>query len=1126
MKATNEMTTNGRIGTKHVMVLLSDGVPEVLGMTTAEASADAVAKATTAKSLGTVVYTIGLGANVNPTLMKQIASLPANYYFAPTGAALASIYQTIAATECRRDPATVSGTKINDVNANGTINQGEIGIEGWEITLTEVAGNGLVLRTNTGIGGDFEFSDVIPGNYLLCEVARTGWVQTAPSVAVYSGCYFLNLDPGAVLAEQNFLNTESNKPQCRDGKDNDNDGKIDFVGGDAGCNDPEDNDENQKPIISVIGTNPAIVTLGDTYSDQSATVADPEEGDITAKLVTTGTVDTSVMGNYTITYNATDSQNVSAVTKTRTVRVVVACADGRDNDSDGKIDFAGGDTGCDNPGDNDENNRPVITILGANPFNVTQDGTFTDPGATAFDPEELDVTSAIVIAGSIDTSLVGSYTLRYNVYSEDLGCDNSEDNDENEKPVITVLGDDPFVVYLGTTFVDPSATVVDPEEGDITTPNLVTTGIVDSNILGIYTVTYNAADSKGLAADTKSRTVKVVTSCSDGKDNDGDTLIDFPADLGCDSVTDDSENAKPVISLLGDVVMNLIVGTPYVEAGATVHDEEDGQISNKLVIFGTVDSHTSGAYVITYNATDSVNVAADEVSRTINVSSGQCTENCGGSTPPACSDGSDNDGDGLADFPRDPGCDSPQDNDERDTGPVITLLGANPMSIAVGTVFVDPGATAYDPQDGDITSLIVVTGSVNSSSAGAYTLTYNVSDAQGHAATPVDRTVNVISGGGGCTSNCGGTESLIITNEKLTSTGTTTVLITWNTNLPSDSRVAYGLDPVVTLGVQPLYGYDLTTATDATATTSHSVTVEGIPSSASAYFRPVSTAGTQSAVGMELTRGGVLGESTECFYLNEYMRLGANNTPSEVTKLQSFLRNFEGFTTLEVNGFFDITTDVAVRQFQDKYKTDVLIPWNLPANTGYVYYTTQKKINEIYCQREFPMNAMQITEIMAYRQLVNESRIHGDVMPVSSVNTNTETSGDVAGANSEKLDGIAEANTSGLLADVVLTETPADAPVKVNRGRIALADLLATAPRLSNELSGTDEDQDLSEEDAEFGVVAGVSTKSGLAATIESLTDRLHLSSASLILLGLLLILAVTLGIYFIKNYNRSNETQ
>jgi hypothetical protein len=33
---------------------------------------------------------------------------------------------------------------------------------------------------------------------------------------------------------------------------------------------------------------------------------------------------------------------------------------------------------------------------------------------------------------------------------------------------------------------------------------------------------------------------------------------------------------------------------------------------------------------------------------------------------PRCSDGADNDGDGLTDFPADPGCDSPTDNDEAD----------------------------------------------------------------------------------------------------------------------------------------------------------------------------------------------------------------------------------------------------------------------------------------------------------------------------------------------------------------------------------------------------------------------------------------------------------------------------
>lgn len=41
----------------------------------------------------------------------------------------------------------------------------------------------------------------------------------------------------------------------------------------------------------------------------------------------------------------------------------------------------------------------------------------------------------------------------------------------------------------------------------------------------------------------------------------------------------------------------------------------------------------------------------------------------GGNTPPQCSDERDNDGDGLIDFPKDPGCASPQDDDESDSGP-------------------------------------------------------------------------------------------------------------------------------------------------------------------------------------------------------------------------------------------------------------------------------------------------------------------------------------------------------------------------------------------------------------------------------------------------------------------------
>jgi hypothetical protein len=76
--------------------------------------------------------------------------------------------------------------------------------------------------------------------------------------------------------------------------------------------------------------------------------------------------------------------------------------------------------------------------------------------------------------------------------------------------------------------------------------------------------------------------------------------------------------------------------------------------------------------------------------------------------------------------------------------PVITLLGDNPMNLTVGDTFTDPGATAVDNVDGDLTESIVVGGdTVDTSTAGTYVITYNVSDAAGNAAEEVTRTVNV-----------------------------------------------------------------------------------------------------------------------------------------------------------------------------------------------------------------------------------------------------------------------------------------------------------------------------------------------------------------------------------------------
>jgi len=73
--------------------------------------------------------------------------------------------------------------------------------------------------------------------------------------------------------------------------------------------------------------------------------------------------------------------------------------------------------------------------------------------------------------------------------------------------------------------------------------------------------------------------------------------------------------------------------------------------------------------------------------------------------------------------------------------PVITLIGANPMTVQCATGFTDPGATATDNCSGSVT--VTRTGTVNAGIPGQYTITYSATDAAGNTATAT-RTVKVV----------------------------------------------------------------------------------------------------------------------------------------------------------------------------------------------------------------------------------------------------------------------------------------------------------------------------------------------------------------------------------------------
>ena len=72
------------------------------------------------------------------------------------------------------------------------------------------------------------------------------------------------------------------------------------------------------PVISVVGTTNLSVKQNAGYSDAGASATDSVDGDL--DITISGTVDTSTIGEYTITYTAIDrAGNTSSVTRTVTV---------------------------------------------------------------------------------------------------------------------------------------------------------------------------------------------------------------------------------------------------------------------------------------------------------------------------------------------------------------------------------------------------------------------------------------------------------------------------------------------------------------------------------------------------------------------------------------------------------------------------------------------------------------------------------------------------------------------------------------------------------------------------------------------------------------------------------------
>jgi len=87
----------------------------------------------------------------------------------------------------------------------------------------------------------------------------------------------------------------------------------------GGSSSSSDEKDTTAPVITVAGSSPLTIALDSTYVDQGATAQDDVDSSVT--VTTTGTVDTTTVGSYTITYTAEDAAGNTA-TATRVVDVI------------------------------------------------------------------------------------------------------------------------------------------------------------------------------------------------------------------------------------------------------------------------------------------------------------------------------------------------------------------------------------------------------------------------------------------------------------------------------------------------------------------------------------------------------------------------------------------------------------------------------------------------------------------------------------------------------------------------------------------------------------------------------------------------------------------------------------
>ncbi len=222
--------------------------------------------------------------------------------------------------------------------------------------------------------------------------------------------------------------------------------------------------------------------------------------------------------------------------------------------------------------------EPVITLNGNSDTTINVYHGYQDEGVTAFDVEDGDLTSSVVVNTYLDTSFIGDYYIKYYVTDTDGNqtvVTRSVKVRDLEKPKITYLGEDSSCVGLNIPHKSSDVTAKDNYDTRIGSAIRYSTNI-DVTKMGTYWEKFWATDFSGNTSDTLYTTVIVSADCT-----------------------------PPALTLIGAADTTILQYSIWSDPGAVAFDMNGNDLSSKITVTGYVDTRKArDQFKLQYSVSD------------------------------------------------------------------------------------------------------------------------------------------------------------------------------------------------------------------------------------------------------------------------------------------------------------------------------------------------------------------------------------------------------------------------------------------------------------------------------------------------------------------------------------------